>query len=209
LLRWERTILAIACAFSFETFATPVATLWERTVDISTTTNHKVETQQPAAKPHPLYLKWAREPRHCAGVSHQRWSFAAFMTEAVALNRTAVIPDMFCLHPVHNSGGYGSSKMDRLVNQTWARRWRDEAFQVCAATLASCDVALVYSSQERLIFFFAQARKYDLTTCVYQTTPRPPHYRSRLFATASISRTINRRVLINTDLHCAVVEVLT
>jgi hypothetical protein len=38
------------------------------------------------------------------------------MTEAVALNRTAVIPDMFCLHPVHNSGGYGSSKMDRLVN---------------------------------------------------------------------------------------------
>jgi hypothetical protein len=36
------------------------------------------------------------------------------------------------------------------ANQTWARRWRDEAFQVCAATLASCDVALVYSSQERL-----------------------------------------------------------
>lgn len=66
--------------------------------------------------PRERYLKWEREPLHCAGVSHQRWSFLAYLTEAVALNRTAVIPDTFCQHPVHNEGQYLTSPIDRLFN---------------------------------------------------------------------------------------------
>lgn len=65
----------------------------------------------------PLYLQWQREPLHCAGVSHQKWSFVAFMVEAVALNRTAVIPDTFCLHKIHtHEKTHLARPLDHLVN---------------------------------------------------------------------------------------------
>eukprot|EP00037_Helgoeca_nana_P023592 m.245382 g.245382 ORF g.245382 m.245382 type:complete len:392 (-) comp26402_c0_seq4:1770-2945(-) len=49
----------------------------------------------------PKYIRWWREWQHCAGLLHQRASFACMLTEAKYLNRTAIIQNDYCMHSGH------------------------------------------------------------------------------------------------------------
>eukprot|EP00038_Savillea_parva_P011454 m.197671 g.197671 ORF g.197671 m.197671 type:complete len:390 (+) comp20189_c0_seq1:119-1288(+) len=51
------------------------------------------------------YLRWWREWLHCAGLMHQRASFACMLSEAKRLNRTAIIQSDYCMHSVHTHVG--------------------------------------------------------------------------------------------------------
>ena len=47
----------------------------------------------------PRYLVWERERHHCAGLKHQRASFACMLAEAKVLNRTAGMQAANCSGP--------------------------------------------------------------------------------------------------------------
>mmetsp|Transcript_6079 Transcript_6079/g.18253 ORF Transcript_6079/g.18253 Transcript_6079/m.18253 type:complete len:365 (-) Transcript_6079:293-1387(-) len=64
----------------------------------------------------PKYIRWWREWYHCAGLLHQRASFACMLAEAAALNRTAVVQDDYCMHAVHTRAGEQTVEIDRIYN---------------------------------------------------------------------------------------------
>ena len=114
--------LAVALAFGLGTCAVPTDLDAVRTrFDAAPTTGQDAAASRHAvvvSQAGPRYLRWVREWHHCAGVMHQRASFACMLTEAKVLNRTAVVQNDYCMHKYHTLTASSQSldSIDRMYN---------------------------------------------------------------------------------------------